>query len=163
MIGKEKSVDLLTIADLQNFPVWQYTQGESADDTCVRPEIRVPVASLSGRVVGTQVMLANDERVWALIGNVDSNSPRTTEHFLTLSLERNGRWFTLARYHDFNFAEQGPEALAQFLGLSVDEVFPITYDIRRVTTGAEPALHGQILKEPKERLSRSEIIAMAVS
>jgi len=46
-----------------------------------------------------------------------------TEHFLTLSIESGGKWFHLARYHDFNRAEHGPEALAHCLGLRVDGAF----------------------------------------
>lgn len=97
-----------------------------------------------------------------LIGNVDPVNPRRTEHLLTLSVEHGGRWFTLARYHDFDFAEHGFEVLAEFLGLAVDEVFPIAYDIRQWVKGDAGALQGRILKEPRERLSRSGIIAMAV-
>jgi len=162
MIENVKAVDSLAVADLQAFPVWQYTGHEGVDETFVRPVKRTPVTSLAGKLIGTQVTLANSERVWALIGNVDPTNPQMTEHFLTLSVERNGRWFTLARYHDFDFVEHGPEALAQFLGLPVDEIFPITYDICQVAEGDEAALRGQIRKAPRERLSRSEIIAMAV-
>jgi hypothetical protein len=59
-------------------------------------------------------------------------------------------------------AESGPEALAQFLGLEVDEVFPISYGIRSAVKGDEAVLQGQIRKAPRERLSRAEIIAIAV-
>lgn len=118
MIENVKAVDSLTVADLKTFAVWQYTNREGADETYVRPVKRAQVASLTGKVVGTQVTLANGERVWALIGNVDPSNPRMTEHFLTLSVERDGRWFTLARYHNFDIAEYGPDALAKFLGLA---------------------------------------------
>ena len=161
MVENVKAVDSLTVADLQAFPVWQYTDREDVDETFVRPVKRLPVASLAGKVVGTQIALANARRVWALIGNVDPANPRITEHFLTLSVEHESHWFTLARYHDFDFAEHGPEALARFFGLTVDEVFPMTYDIRKVAQGDDAALQGQILKMPRVRLSRSEIIAMA--
>lgn len=162
MIENVKPVDSLRVADLQAHPVWQYTNREGADETFVRPVKQVPVANATGKVVGTQVVLANGQRVWALIGNVDPMNAKLTEHFLTLSVERDGRWFTLARYHDFDYAERGPEALARFLGLSVDAVFPIAYDIRQYAKGEPASLNGHIRKEPRERLSRAEIIAMAV-
>jgi hypothetical protein len=162
MIENVKPVDSLTVADLQAFPVWQYTNREGADETFVRPVKRAPVASLNGKIVGTRIVLANGQRPWALIGNVDPKNPRMTEHFLTLSVEHNGRWFTLARYHDFDFAQSGPEELARFLGLAIDEVFPISYDIRSAAKGDEAALQSQVRKAPRERLSRAEIIAMAV-
>ena len=85
-----------------------------------------------------------------------------TEHFLTLSIERDARWFTLARYHDLDRTENGPHALARFLGLSIEEVFPISYDIRQYVNGEAAALSGYIHEEPRERLSRTEIIRMAV-
>jgi hypothetical protein len=162
MIENVKSVDSLRVLDLQAHAVWQYANREGSDETAVRPVKHVPVANLTGKVVGTQVQLANGEHVWALIGNVDASNPRLTEHFLTLSIERDGRWFTLSRYHDLDYAENGPEALATLFGLPVEDVFPISYDIRKYAKGDAAALSGQIRKEPRERLSRAEIIAMAV-
>jgi hypothetical protein len=93
---------------------------------------------------------------------VDERSPRLTEHFLTLSVLHDGRWFVVSRYHDVDYVENGPEALAQFLALSIDEVFPIAYDLRPLAKGDPAALAGKIFKEPRERLSRAEIVAMAV-
>jgi hypothetical protein len=113
-------------------------------------------------IVGTEVRLANGNRVWALVGNVDTTNARLTEHFLTLSVERNGRWFALARYHDFDHTERGPEALANFLDLGIDEVFPIAFDLRAYAQGDGEALCGIVRREPRERLSHAEIIAMAV-
>ena len=118
--------------------------------------------NLTGKVVGTQVTLANGQHAWALIGNIDATNARLTEHFLTLSIERGGCWFTLARYHDFGYTENGPDALAHFLVLPVDAVFPISYDVRQYAKGDAATLSGQIRKEPRERLSRAEIIAKAV-
>jgi len=95
----------------------------------------VPVDSLDNRLVGAQVRLANGSLVWALIGNLDVGNPRATQHLLTLSIERNGERFHLARYHDSGFPAEGPEALARCLGLHVDDVFPITLDVRRYVRG----------------------------
>lgn len=162
MIENVKQVDSLKVADLQAYPVWQYTNREGGDETFVRPVMRVPIANLAGKVIGTQVVLANGRRVWVLIGNVDPTNARLTEHFITLSVERDGRWFTLSRYHDFDYAENGPEALSRFLGLPIDDVFPIAYDIQEYAKGDAAALAGQIRKEPRERLSRAEIIAILV-
>jgi hypothetical protein len=103
-------------------------------------------------------------QVWALIGNIDVKSPRLTEHFLTLSIDRGGRWFALARYHDYDYdySARGPEALSRFLGLNIDQVFPLYFDVRRYVQGDAAALANSIPKEPRERLSRSDIIALAV-
>lgn len=162
MIEQLKPVELLTPADLRSHPVWQYTNRDGAGETFVRALKRLPVKSLTGKVVGTQVHLANGTQVWAIIGNLDASNPSLTEHFLTLSVERAGSWFGLARYHDFDLAERGPEALARFLDLNIDDVFPIRFDIRRYALGDIAALVGCVRKEPINRLSRAEIIAMAV-
>jgi hypothetical protein len=163
MIKNVKRVDQLRVSDLENHSIWQYSKQETNDETFVRPVGRVPVANLAGKIIGTRVLLANGQRAWALIGNIDQANARLTEHFLTLSIEHDTRWFTLSRYHDFDYAEKGPEGLARFLGLPIGEVFPITYDIREFVKGGDvAALVGQIPEAPRERLSRSEIIAMAV-
>jgi len=162
MIENVKPVDSLQVADLQAHPVWQYTNREGVDETFVRPVKRLPVDCLDNMVVGTQVILANGKRVWATICNVDSTDAKVNEHFLTLSIERNGRWFTLARYHDFDYTDRGPAALAQFLGLSVDQVFPIAYDIQQYAKGSVTALSRHVQKEPREQLSQDELMAMAV-
>jgi len=163
MIEQTKRVEALTIADLEAFPVWQYTNSdESRGETVVRPIKQIPVKNLNGRLVGTQVRLANDTVVWALIGNVDATNPRLTLHFLTLSIFHDDRWFTLARYHDFDRKERGPVALAAFLRLAVEQVFPISYDIRRFCHGESGALLGMIEAEPREKLTEDEIIALAV-
>ena len=157
-----KRVEDLTTADLKAFPVWQYANEDEKGETAVRPVEKTPVKSLTGRLVGTQVRLVNGANVWAIIGNVDANNPRLTQHFLTISILRDGRWFTMARYHDFDANERGPQALAAFLGLQVEDVFPISYDISRFSRGDPAALVGTIEREPREKLTRAEIIALAV-
>ena len=42
------------------------------------------------------------------------------------------------------------------------DVFPIHYDIRRLCKGDPAALAGSVEKRPKERLTRSQIIGLAV-
>jgi hypothetical protein len=157
-----KKLEDLTPADLENFPVWQYVNSDKSGETLVRPVKKMPVKSLTGRVVGTQVRLANGASVCALIGNLDADNPQLTHHFLTLSIFRNGRWFTMARYHDFDASERGPQALASFLSLQINEVFPILYDIGRFSLGDRAALTGTIEAEPREKLTRAQIIALAV-
>lgn len=157
-----KLVENLEVADLQKTAVWQFVNNDAKGETAVRPVIRVPVATLTGKVVATQVHLANGNLVWALLGNIDAQNKRLTEHFLTISITHNGKWFTLARYHDLDYATNGPDAFASFLNLTIDQVFPIHYDIIQYAKGDPAALSGQIPKEPKERLSRAEIIALAV-
>jgi hypothetical protein len=123
---------------------------------------QLPVESLDGRVVGARLTLANGAKAWGIIGNVDPTSAQLTEHFLTVSVFSTDRWFTMARYHDVEGRQRGPEALAKFLGLSVREIFPIRYDIREHVVGDAAALAGEITAKPSKTLSRSELIALAV-
>jgi hypothetical protein len=162
MIEYVKPVEALTVVDLKVAPIWEYTNRDGPGETMVRAVNEFPVRNLSDKLIGAPVRLANGTEMWALIGNVDSRNTRLTEHSLTLSIERGGEWFFLARYHDFDYARRGPDALSQFLGLTVDEIFPISFDLRRYAEGDESALRATVEKEPREKLTRAEIIAMAV-
>ena len=133
-----------------------------SDESFVRSVRKVPVKSLSGKLAGLQVLLANGQPKWALIGNVDNLDPRMNAHFVTITIENHGKWFSLARYHDFDYTDRGPEALATFLELPAHQVFPISFDLSHVSEGNPKALVGEIEFEARERLTRAEIIAMAV-
>ena len=159
-----KSVDSLQESDLTAFPVWEFDDDEATHDECfVRPFVDLPAANLEGKVVAVHVSLANGQRVLASIGNVDTRNAKSTEHFLLLSVIKDGRWCHLARYHDFDYAERGPEALAEFLGLPVNQVFPISYDISMYAVGIQETLVGKILQEPRERLTKAQLIEMAIA
>jgi hypothetical protein len=155
-------VESLQVSHFAVNPVWEYLNDDDLGETAVRPVEQLPAENSNGKVFGVQVQLANGIPVWGSICNVVGNNPRSTEHFLTLSIERGEQWFHLARYHDYDYAENGPDALARFLGLPVDDVFPISYDISRYVKGDPAALSGKILEEPREKLTRDEIISMAV-
>jgi hypothetical protein len=162
MIENIKPAESLMVADFKVHPVWEFLNDDEIGETMARPVEKLPVETLDDRIVGTQVRLANGLEVWGLFGNFDVKNPRATRHFLALSIERDGKWFHLARYQDVDFTSRGPEALARFLGLHVDYVFPITVDVRRYVRGDPAALTAIVLKEPQERLTRAELLAMSV-
>jgi hypothetical protein len=163
MLGTSKPADALTVDDLKRHPVSRFVNDDSINETAVQPIAHVPVTSLDGKLAGTQVRLANGTVTWAVVGNVVTSNPRLTRHFREISLERNGQWFHLARYHDYDCNERGPDALAQFLGLSVDQVFPIAVDLRQLVRCTDPTvLMSDIELNPSEQLSRKEVIALAV-
>src|SRR5262245_18919500 len=130
MTTRVKAVDSLTPVDFEGHRVWEYRRGRGGVDTYVRQVKRTPVTNLTGRRVATRQDLANGDRRWALVGNVDPTNPRLNKHFVTISIEDSGRWFHLARYHDHDYAARGPSQLARFLRLSQEAVFPIRYDLR---------------------------------
>jgi len=157
-----KPIASLRVSDLEKYRVWQFTTNDPADETAVRPIKRLPVSTLMGKLAGARISLANGERLWALVGNLDEQNAQLNEHFVTLSIERSGCWFHLARYHDADYDQTGPEGLARFLGLPVDDVFPISYHVREYVKGNPPLLDGIVLKEPRVRLTSSQLIAMAL-
>jgi hypothetical protein len=157
-----KRAEDLRAPDVEAFPVWEFVNNDEIGETVVRPVKTAPASNLRGRLVSTQVHLACGKTVLAQLGNIDSNNPKATKHFLQLIVFQSGKRFILARYHDFNWNSQGPQALADFLGMRIEDVFPISYDVSRFSTGDPAALVGKIEAEPRERLTRPEIIALAV-
>jgi hypothetical protein len=154
-----KPVEKLTVSDLSNYPVWEYV---AAGETAIRPVGDLPVNSLQARVVGTRVQLANGSQLWAIISGISLRSPRSTRHFLTLSVASHETWFHLARYHDVDYDERGPKQLAEFLGLPVSSVFPIGYDLTGLVSADAALVKGSIPLEPPERLSEDELIQLAL-
>lgn len=155
----KKTIDSLSVSDIQATPVWKFCRG---GEMAIEPVTKIPCMTLNGRIVGTQVELADGTLVWALLGNIDTENPAFSKHFMTLSIESGGSWFHLARYHDDDYDERGPAKLSKWLNKPLDQVFPIAYDIRHVFKGESVTLKGKIEKEPSGQLTRAEIIAMAV-
>lgn len=155
----KKIIDL-SVNDFDKFPVWAYTN-EHDDETAMAPVTNLPVDSLDSSVVGTQVIFSNGDFVWAMLGNVDNMNARLTELFLTATFFRGTDRFHLFRYFDHDYEGHGANALADFYGLLVGQVFPIRYDIRHLAIGAEEALVGEILSAPREMLTRSQILELS--
>jgi hypothetical protein len=47
------------------------------------------------------------------------------------------------------------------LEASIDDGFPITYDVRKFVSGDPAALAGVIPKEPRDRLTLDQLVALA--
>lgn len=91
----------LKVEDFLKRPVWEYP---TDDEGYLRPIEKLPVTHLQNRIVGVRVQLASGQCRWAILGNIDVENERSTEHFLTLSIENHGNWFDLGRYHDADYA-----------------------------------------------------------
>lgn len=157
----QKSANELTVDDLSRFPVWDYFE-DGAGKVVASPVAKIPVDSLQNRLLGCQVSLNNGLQVWAQLSNIDLKNQKATSQFLLLNIQAAGRWFCLARYFDVDYVRRGPTALAQFLGMPVEEVFPISYDIAPFVVGAQIMTAGQIPREPPVRLSQDELIALTL-
>ena len=153
----------LTPDDLQLFPVWEFINNESvAPETAVRPIKSLPVCDLTNRVVGTRVVFNNGGRAWAILSNISLCDPCRTKHFLCIRIENGLRWYDLARYHDVDIAVRGPNALAKFLGLTLEDIFPVKYDISTVARGDPKVVSGIIKLDPDEKLSEDDLFNMAL-
>jgi hypothetical protein len=157
-----KSIDSLQIEDLERYPVWSLVGSDESGAIMVRPISNLPVSDLKNKFVGLKVRLGNNTQVWALIGNIHVLDPYLNQHFLTIAIFKEGKWFNLARYHDVDYEKRGPARLADFLGLSTNEVFPISYDVSKYSRGIDRALSGEIPMEPKEVLTMEELYSLAI-
>lgn len=160
----KKLASELTIEDFLQYPVWKFTNAdeENLDETVMSPVRRLPVIDLGNCVVGTQLILNNGETVWGTLCNIDLDNLESTRHFLTLSVMTEKREFHLARYFDVTFEREGPIQLAKFLKLSLNDVFPIRYDISGVAKGRRAVVKGMYPAEPTKRLTQEEMIQLAI-
>ena len=153
----------LTPLEFMKFPVWEFfTDRENIGDTLVRAVSDLPVSTLAGRLVGTTIQLANGQSLQGMLGNVNLKNPMATRHFLSLAVWIEGHWFHLARYHDVDREDSGPEVLAATLGLPVTDVFPITYDLSGIAEGPPDACTGRIDYEPGEKLTAAQLAKLSI-
>lgn len=164
MSANRKLTEDLTAGDLRAHPVWEYVMDDpDALETVVQPVADLPVRDLGGRLVGIQVRLRNGDRHWAICSNISLGSPIATRHFLCLWIEKDGQWFSLARYHDSDFERRSPAKLGEFLGLAPEDVFPIEYDISDIAVGNQAVVWGLIPEMPEEVLEEGELIELALT
>jgi hypothetical protein len=161
---KPVRVDALTPAMLKKHPIWEFLpESADRDEAFVTVVERLPVRTLSNRLVATDLTLNNGKIVLALLGNIDLRDPDSNDHFLTVAVfDGRGRRFDLARYHDVDFKTRGPKQLASFLRLKVSEVFPMSYDVTPVARGAESCRKGTVRGKVSKRLSHQQLIALAL-
>lgn len=160
-----KPINELTVADLKRHPVWRFllSRESSLDETWVSPVKSLPVSDLANRVVGTHAHMACGSPIFCLLGSVSLRDPKRTQQFIGLTVFRDdGERFHLARYFDVDYADQGPEALAEFLGRTVEEVFPISYDMGSVARGHNEVTKGLIPAEPLTRLTGKERMELVI-
>lgn len=156
------SINDLTPSALEHYPVWEFINNDELGETAMRPVENLPIRRLENCLIGTRVSLANGDKLWAVLGNFNPDNPSLNEHFLTMSVEWGGHWFTLARYHDHDYDVHGPASLATFLGKKIDEIFPVSYDIRACVNNNSDVLKGVIREKPLFCLRRSDIIRFSV-
>jgi hypothetical protein len=142
-----KNMENLTPEDFAAYRVWEFALDlEEVDDLAMRPVPNLPVNDLRNRLAGTEVRLANGSRLLAGIGNIFLNDAQKTKRLLGVRFYIGGEWVPLSR--EMNVAMYGPEALARRLGLTVNEMFPVTYDVSASCIGDRNATRGSIEAVP---------------
>jgi hypothetical protein len=159
-----KPFEKLSIRDLHLNPVWEIvTDSDDNGELLVEPITNLPINDLANRIIGSDLTLANGEKRFGLLGNVQLQNEKANYHFLTVSFKLQTRWFTLARYFDPDYVDNGPMELAKKLKMPLSAIFPMRYDISSLAIGKPAALRGEIPEIPKKRLSSEEVVDLAVS
>lgn len=158
-----RSLFALPLSELLHYQVWEFdleNEANDGNDTWIKPVTELPVTGLGNRIVACELTLANGSEIIGIIGNVSLDNLRSTREFITISVLKNGEWFHLARYFDVTYNSEGSDALAAFLNMEVDDVFPISYDISSCAVGLETVTKGQIFAQPIEMFSEEERMAL---
>jgi hypothetical protein len=146
--------------------VWEFAdnlEAELPDETSAPPVRDLTANSLAGRVVGTDLTLANGQQRFGVRGPVDLADPVGTEHFLTVTdLRESGERFDLARDHDADYLCGDAVGLAAFLGLPIASVFPIRFDLTEIAVGPPQCLCRSIPAVPVSRWTQEELMALAL-
>jgi hypothetical protein len=150
----------LTPLHFQKCPVWTFLNNDARGETMVKPLSKLPVRDLDGCLIGTQVTLANGQKVDALIGNIKSRDAKRTQLAITVALFKGAQKFDLDRRFDPDYSRCGPAALSRFLNLTVNEVFPISYDLTEFSEGTIEALKGKIENAPKLVLEPEQLLEL---
>jgi hypothetical protein len=133
-----KAASTLTLEDALAHPVWRYKEEEALlpgeDESWVEPVDVDTVADAYGHFFVTSAKLANGTSETVLVGSTEPLDPQYNEQVQFFVFFRPGQQI---RWHPI---EQPGVALAQFLGLEPQHVFPFKFDIRRYLVGDPSAL-----------------------
>lgn len=159
---KARPIPEIPIDELLQYGVWTFDVDEESyvpeqDESWVIPVLHIPVTDFSNCIAVTKLKLNNNNYIIGILGNIQLLNFKKNNYIICLSIYNNKSWFYLNRYFDVAYDVFGPKQLAEFLSLSINEVFPITYDISSLAVGDQRVLKGMIPSEPEIRLTKDEI------
>src|SRR5436190_14597935 len=125
----KKSFQDLSLSDVEKYPLWRFTNNDEVDELEIESIRANQVADLTGVIIATQVVFNDNTIHLALLQNVSLLGKQRNDHFLSLTIYANNKWFPLARYHDIALEDWGPAKLAAFLHKEIDDIFPIKFDL----------------------------------
>jgi hypothetical protein len=141
-----KAVTEISTTDLAEHPIWEYCDSTNEDGYALVPLTDLPVDSLDQRIVGTRVTLGNGTMLWAVLSGGDLSLPTFVEEDSGLILYVDDERVSLGSAWERELPGYGAGDLCRKLGLTMEEVFPITFDVSHLVTGDRPALRGQFTK-----------------
>lgn len=145
MTQPSKSAAQFVTDDFLLSPVWapKPEDGLAAgeDESWMYPVSTFPLNDLCGHAVGVEALLADGSRAWVAIFNTWLHKPDLNsqfQSFMFLSSNLRCTWSPSGFFG--NVGALGAVAVADFLGKSVDSVFPFTYDISPYARGHHDVL-----------------------
>ena len=157
-------LDELSPNELGHIWLWEYVPSKDGR-LWVKPIKTNKTKKFSGRIAGCEVTLADGTGNSAFIEGIDIETPEFSRHNreLILWIPKLG-WFRLAQYFDSNEikAIRGDEVLCDALGKSLDEVFPISFDLRDRSSIDSHCLTGTFEHNPSWGLSGAEVMQILV-
>lgn len=158
-----RPVEEITYEDWIKYPLWEFiSESEFQDETYMLPSIQLPVENFDGRLLSCPIILSNGQVCHGLLGNINTTNTEFNPHLITLSFVIPDGRFNLARYHDYDYHQNGPESLAEFLGLPISEIFPISYAFDPSILIGATGITEYLDQVPEKKLSRAEIIELAL-
>jgi hypothetical protein len=121
---------------------------------------RLPVRCLGNRVAATTLSLSNGQRLFGTLDNVSLDHPPATRQFIGVSLYVGGNDLQLQRAQTPTFPCVNAPGIVRALGLRVEDVFPLSYDLTGLAVGHAEVIRGTIPAERPERLSGEDELAL---
>ncbi len=109
------------------------------------------------------MILANGNCIWTILSNVNLDIPDYNVHMLSVRLDCSGKWFDLGRYFDSDYEDRTPNHFSDLIGLSLDAILPISYDLSPFAIGNKDSLLGEIPVKVKTQLPLSELMKFIVN
>jgi len=171
-MASAKPTDKLTPNDWKKHPVWTFDLDNETkpgrDETWMVPLKKLPATDLRNcgcngnaklacglpvTVVLWSVKLKSDldeDELWKNFARLRSAAGRAPlSNALQYGIWVKDRWWLTEREGGFmslgDYKKRDPNELAQALGLDIDKVFPINYDISSVAVGPDTIVRGKLL------------------
>ena len=161
-----KDVGGLTPRDFAKFPVGEYVLATEwipwRDETWVKPVTHLPVDSLANRLVGTTLSLANRQRFFGVLSNISVRHVRATRQFIGVEIFHERKSYALQRAQSPMIPYLNAAGLADALGLRIEQVFPISYDLSGIAVGDAEIIKGSIEAEIPEELTEEARMKLIV-